>query len=848
MADTTGQQAGGQGGPGSGSAGKARPGQRRVAQWMRDYIRLPGIPDEYVGQDGAPRAVWTRFFDAFATLAPADIERRFAAADRHLREAGVTYRTPNEAAERLWPLSHLPLLIDEADWQQLSAGIAQRAQLLELMLRDIYGEGRLVAEGALPAAAIVGSNEYLRPVCGITPPGGRYLSVYAADVGRGPDGRWWVLGDRTQAPSGAGYALENRLVLSRAFTSLYKSMNVERVAPFFEAFREALRASADRDEPRIGVLTPGSFSETYFEHATLARYLGFLLVEGDDLAVSGDRIYIRTVAGLKRLDVLLRRVDSNSLDPLELDASSHLGVAGLIDVLRKNGVVVANMPGSGVLESRALLGFLPALSRRLLGEELKMPHIATWWCGEAAARDEVLSKLDEVAIEGAYGGRVPGFERHGPVLASELSSSERERLIGAIKERGIDFVGQELARLSTMPVWDQGLITPRPFVLRVFAAATDHGWTIMPGGFCRIAEQADARAVSMGNGARAADVWVVSDKQVSMRTLLPGADNVRIRRIAGVLPSRAADNLFWLGRYLERAEATLRLVRALGTQQRDPGKWGSTGLQQAADRIQRMLVAWGAISQASRTQVAKVAAEALQSEDRFGSGLSLVRAAQRTATSLRERLSPDAWQVILEMSERLANEVEDDDGIVSASELTLQELASFAGLAQENMNRAAGWRFLEMGRRAERAINTTRFGRQFASDEASPEDLDLLLTLVDCQITYRSRYLVGPLLAPVRDLVMLDPYNPRSVAFQVQALNEHIASLPAIRESGMIERPQRLAVAVQSTLTTAEAETLDTQTLFSLEQELLILADAIGSHYFPHGPNASRPEKLTGLA
>jgi uncharacterized circularly permuted ATP-grasp superfamily protein/uncharacterized alpha-E superfamily protein len=847
MADTTGQGAGEQAGQGSGAAHRARPGQRRVAQWTRDYVRLQGIPDEYIAQDGTPRAVWTRFFDAFAALAPADIERRFGAADRHLREAGVTYRAPGESAERHWPLSHLPLLIDDADWQQLSAGIAQRVQLLELVLRDLYGEGRLIAEGAIPAAAIAGSAEYLRPVCGIKPPGGRYLSLYAADVGRGPDGRWWVLGDRTQAPSGAGYALENRLVLSRAFTSLYKSMNVERVAPFFEAFRDSLRASADRDEPRIGLLTPGNFSETYFEHATLARYLGFLLVEGDDLAVSGDRIYIRTVAGLKRLDVLLRRVDSNFLDPLELDASSHLGVPGLIDVLRKDGVVVANMPGSGVLESRALLGFLPPLSRRFFGEDLKMPHIATWWCGQKAAREEVLSRLDEVAIEGAYGRGVPGFECNGPVLAGQLPSAERERLIAAINERGIDFVGQELVRLSTMPVWDQGRIAPRPFVLRVFAAATPDGWTIMPGGFCRIAEQLDARAVSMGDGARAADVWVVSDKAVTAKTLLPASDTVRIRRIAGVVPSRAADNLFWLGRYLERAEATLRLVRALGTQQRDPGK-GSSGLQQAAERVQRLLVAWGAVSQASRTQPAKVAGEALQSEERFGSGLSLVRAAQRTATSLRERLSPDAWQVITEMTERLAQEVEDDDGVVSAAELTLQELASFAGLAQENMNRAAGWRFLEMGRRAERAINTVRFARQFAHDEASPEDLDILLTLVDCQITYRSRYLVGPMLAPVCDLVVLDPYNPRSVAFQVQALNEHIAGLPALRETGIIERPQRLAVAVQATLTTAEAAALDTKTLFALEQELLTLADAIASHYFPHGPNASRPEKLTGLA
>src|SRR6186713_2582469 len=570
---------------------KARPGQRRIAQWTRDYARLPGIPDEYIGEDGAPRAVWSRFFDAFATLAPAEIERRFGSADRHLREAGVTYRAPGETADRIWPLSHLPLLIDEADWKQLSAGITQRAELLELVLRDIYGEGRLVSEGAIPAAAIAGSTEYLRPVCGIKPPGGRYLTLYAADVGRGPDGRWWVLGDRTQAPSGAGYALENRLVLSRAFTDLYKSMNVPRVAPFFEAFRESLRASADRDEPRIGLLTPGVFSETFFEHATIARYLGFLLVEGDDLAVSGDRVHIRTVAGLKRLDVLLRRVDSNSLDPLELDAHSQLGVPGLIDVLRKNGVVVANMPGSGVMEARALLGFLPSLSRRLLGETLIMPHIATWWCGQKSAREEVLSRLDEFAIEGAYGRAVPGFSSHGPVLAGELSPAERDRLRSAIADRGIDYVGQELVRLSTTPVWEQGRLAPRPFVLRVFAAATPDGWTVMPGGFCRIAEQLDARAISMGDGARAADVWVVSGKTVATSSLLPAVDAVRIRRIAGVVPSRAADNMFWLGRYLERAEATLRLIRALGAPMRDPVKGSSTALP-SVERIQRLLVTW----------------------------------------------------------------------------------------------------------------------------------------------------------------------------------------------------------------------------------------------------------------
>ncbi len=392
------------------------------------------------------------------------------------------------------------------------------------MLRDLYGEGKLVADGAIPAAAIAGSHEYLRQICGIKPPGKRYLSFYAADVGRGPDGRWWVLGDRTQAPSGAGYALENRLVLSRAFASLYKSMNVERVAPFFEAFRDGLRGSADRDEPRIGLLTPGAFSETYFEHATLARYLGFLLVEGDDLAVSGGRIHIRTVAGLKRLDVLLRRVDSDFLDPLELDAASHLGVPGLIDVLRKGGVVVANMPGSGVLEARALLGFLPSLCRRLLGETLMMPHIATWWCGQKAAREEVLSRLDEFAIEGAYGRGVPGFE-----------STARCSPANCRRPNATGWSPPSTSAASTLSARSWCGSPPRRYGTRAASCRgpLSSGCSLPPrptaGPSCPAASagspsRLDARAVSMGDGARAADVWVVSDKAVPAHTLLPGSD------------------------------------------------------------------------------------------------------------------------------------------------------------------------------------------------------------------------------------------------------------------------------------------------------------------------------------
>ena len=392
-----------------------------------------------------------------------------------------------------------------------------------------------------------------------------------------------------------------------------------------------------------------------------------------------------------------------------------------------------------------------------------------------------------------------------------------------------------------------GRITPRPFVLRVFAAATPDGWTIMPGGFCRIADQPDARAVSMGDGARAADVWVVSDKAVSTATLLPAVDTVRIRRIAGVVPSRAADNLFWLGRYLERAEATLRLVRALGMPARcrqgvaDRAAVGRAHPAAAGDMGRGL----AGLAVATREGRRRGAAE--RGKVRLGLVAGALGAANRDDRCVNGcrrtpgRSSP-RWRSGWPRRSTTTT------ACVSAAELTLQELASFAGLAQENMNRAAGWRFLEMGRRAERAINTVRFARQFAYDEAGGEDLDILLTLVDCQITYRSRYLVGPLLAPVRDLVVLDPYNPRSVGVSGRRAERPYRRLPTLKE----RRTDRAAAAargrLQATLTTAEAASLDTKTLFALEQDLLNLADAIGLHYFPHGPNASRPEKLTGLA
>ncbi len=822
----------------------------RLAKLAAGYKPLPGIPDEFIGKDGRPRPHWLRFLGSLMDLGAEDIPRRFATADRHIRDTGVSYRAYGDTSERAWPLSHVPLLINDDEWRDIAQGIEQRARLMEMVVADIYGEGRLVTAGDLPAAVVTGSPDFLHPLHGVSPPGGKFLQIYAADLGRGPDGRWWVIGDRTQAPSGAGYALANRLVLSRAFPTLYRDMNVERLAPFFEAFRLGLTSMAQRSNPRICLLTPGPFNETYFEQAYLARYLGLLLVEGGDLTMRDGKVHVRTIAGLKRADVIWRRIDSDFADPLELNARSRLGVPGLVDALRQGGVVIANALGSGVLEAPAMMSFMPKLCRKLLGEDLRLPNIATWWCGQEQARKSVIEDMDDLAIAGAYGNPVLGFPRNQPVVGAALTAQEKERLKAAISERGIDFVGQEVVNLSTTPVWHDGLLIPRPFVLRVYAAHTPDGWKIMPGGFCRISGRTDARAVSMGEGVQSADVWVLADKPVAMVSLLPTDETVRIRRIMGTLPSRAADNLFWLGRYLERSEATLRLIRCLAGRMIETDA-GTANVGWAACKLTGLLVSWHAAPVAAVTDTMKMAAIALHGDEDYGSALSLVRDARRAASFIRERLSPDTWRLIGDLNQNLAvpsrgplSEAE----AFERADTALRTIAAISGLAQENMNRGAGWRIFDAGRRIERGINTCRFARHFASSDAPADDLDVLLDLVDSQITYRSRYLMGVALNPVRDMVVLDPFNPRSVAFQIERLDEHLENLPLLSDDGMLETPRRLILQLAAEVTTAIAPSLNNEKILGFEQNLLGLADAIAARYFLQGPHVARADKSSGLA
>src|SRR5947209_8672690 len=619
---------------------------------LAGYRPLSGIFDEMMDRDGRVRAHWQPLLAMLARLGPQELSRRFAAADRHLHESGVFYRVYEDAsgAERPWPLSHVPLLINASEWHTLKAGLTQRAELLEAVLADAYGSANLVRERRLPAALIAGNPEFLRPLVGVAPAGGAHLRFYAVDVGRSPGGHWWVLGDRTQAPSGAGYALENRLALSRVMPEFYRGLKVERLAPFFQAFQAELSALNRQDDSRVCVLTPGPLNETYFEHAYLARYLGFLLVEGEDLTVREDGVFIRTVSGLKRAEVLLRRLDSDFADPLELSARSRLGVPGLMQAVRDGTVAVANSIGAGAVEARAMLSFTPALAPWLLGEDLAIPNLATWWLGDPTRRDEVLQKLDSVVIGSAFmGGPLAHASADvGDDPGSELVPGSRQGLAEAIARRGVDFVAQEAVTLSTTPVWRNGRLEPRPYILRLMRARVGDGWEVMPGGFVRVADDVDARAVNLQLGGRTADAWMLSDKPVAAVTLLPAPDRIPINRAIGVLPSRAASNLFWLGRYVERTAATLRLVRALIGR----SVTNHPNAVLVNRRICALLATWEAVPEGILSVSPRLASlAAMQQRDLSGALPRLAGAAHLAASVIRERFSPDAWRALSDLVE-----------------------------------------------------------------------------------------------------------------------------------------------------------------------------------------------------
>lgn len=742
-------------------------------------LRYRAVYDEQTADGIAPRSHWVHLMESLQAMGPDELSRRWARAERRIRENGITYNMYGDplGAHRPWRIDAVPLLIAAEEWRFLEAGIAQRAHLLNLLLEDLYGAQTLLREGYFPAPLLFANPSFLRPLVGVKVPPQSYLHLMAVDLARSPDGQWWVLADRTQAPSGGGYALENRTIVSDVLPDLFRESNVRRLAPFFRAQRDALTHLVDKPHPKIVLLTPGPYNETYFEHSYLSRYLGFTLVRGADLAVRDRRVYLKTVEGLQQVDVILRRVDDSFCDPLELRGDSLLGVPGLVDAIVAGTVKVANALGSGAIETASIMPFLPRLAMRLLGEKLKLPSVATWWCGQDYARDWVLKNLDTVVIKPAFPSR--GME---PVFGAELAHPAKQKFAEHVRSRPYEYVAQEQIALSTAPVWHNGRMRSCSVVLRAYALNTGDGWSVMPGGLVRVAE-ADGSVVSMQRGGHSKDAWVLWDGPVDTFSMLhPRNEPVELRRISRDLPSSVADNFFWLGRYRERCENIARLLRTVIPRVRraEEAEFGClVRLENCLDSRHSKLPKRDRIP--TPLELEQDIVSVMSDAKRPDSLPAILEDVHKVGGNVREWLSTD----MIFLLGQLKHSVRVDEQTLFLeypAVLTgcLELLSACSGMERENITRGPGWLFLSLGRRLERAIACARQLREVITPLAEENWvlLEYLLEAADSSITYRSRYYTTLQPLAVLDVLMADEMNPRSLNFQLSHLVDLYQKLP----------------------------------------------------------------------
>ena len=838
-----------------------------------NYRRTPGLFDECLTEEGKVRPHYAGFLDTLSLTGTGELKRRWDNSRRLVQEQGIAYNVYGDARgmERPWQLDPVPLVIGQAEWRGLESALIQRATLINRILLDCYGAQDLIRSGWLPPALVFAQPDFQRACHGIRPARDKFLSFYAADLARSPDGRWWVTSDRTQIPTGAGYALANRLVTSRVLPESFRDCRVQRLAGFFREAQKSLAelAPAGAENPRVVLLTPGPYNETYFEQAYLARYLGYTLVEGQDLTVRDDRVFLKTLSGLEPVDVVLRRVDDEFCDPLELRNDSILGVPGLVDAAHAGTVTIANALGSSLLQSPAFLAFLPGLCRHVLREELKLPSAATWWCGQKSAEKYALEHLDTLFVKPAFRSRVRGMKP-----GEKMTRQERAELARRIQFQPHEFVAQEWVDLSTAPaLGEDGVnLSPRRVTLRVYVVATETGYSVMPGGLTRVAPVGDKHSVSMQKGGASKDTWVLSDQPVPEVSLLePAGQIIELRRTGNNLPSRMADNFFWLGRYTERVDAATRLLRsALLRFSPERGGGGMPFLTPLLETLERQ----GQLprhhkpspsqsqSQSQCQGQARMPASATQSSEvleaellaaifdpaRDGSLCRIADHLQRLAMFIRDRTSNDLWRALNQLGVPLAK-APDGPVLLAADALvvlnqTILGLAAFHGLARENMTRAQGWRFLDMGWRIERAVCLCTFlDCALRSPEAdNPSLLEAVLEVADSTITYRSRYNLLPHIVAVYDLVLLDEKNPRSLLFQLRQLVKHFDRLPRENSNNSLQvlleqclrRLRALDPGELGNLTTdwhiSETGRLVQATL----KDLPLLSNALAASYFAH--------------
>jgi uncharacterized circularly permuted ATP-grasp superfamily protein/uncharacterized alpha-E superfamily protein len=831
------------------------------------YRPVPGVYDEMKSADGQVRPHWQQLVGALGAVSRGEMDARWKRVDRILYENSLTHDIYSEgdATRRPWRLDALPLLISPDDWRRLEAGLVQRARLLNLLLADCYGEQQLMKQGRIPASLVLGNPQFLRPCHGVPVPGGRRLHYYAADVGRAPDGGWWVLKDRCESPVGGGYALENRIALRNGLADEFAANHVQPLAEFFKMVHEGHTALAGKPDARIVVLTPGPAAPGYFAHSYLARYQGHVLAEGADLTVRDNRVYLKTIEGLRPVDVIIRRVDAGSCDPLELRSDSPFGVAGLVEAVRAGKVTVVNSLGSGLADTESFMPFLPGLCQGLLQEDLQLPSLATWWCGQAEARDYVLRNLDFLETRDVFhrGASEPGSQNPDGPEAWQLGGPRE-----LIAERGFAYLAREPMKLATVPVLGEDGLQPVPYALRVFVAFDANDYVVMPGGLARLCPPHPGQPFDFGRFGDGKDTWVLSGsatRPAPHRRTRGGA--VKLRRTGRELPSRSADNLFWLGRYAERAEGMMREIRSSLLRLVDDERPDEDLL--AIDQVLRPTLSRAEIEPPGeaelladpRRHLERQLGELVFDNDRPYGLRRTLRELGRTATLARDRLSADSWRILRWLQpEEFARRPEPVgpprgqriSGLLGQLDMGIQRLAAFSGMGMENMTRSFGWSFLDMGRRIERSLQTVELLGSLPLP-GDPEDdgrLILLLDIADSFMTYRSRYLLTPQLAPVLDLLLFDETNPRSVAFQLAALVGHLGRLPHDAAEPEDRSEYRVAAGMLESLRKADATSLcrrgaggDRPALEALLGRILAdLPDVtvdITRHYFSHAEGFS---------
>jgi uncharacterized circularly permuted ATP-grasp superfamily protein/uncharacterized alpha-E superfamily protein len=800
---------------------KARLATELDQQLLHNYARADtGAHYELIDAAGNVRPHWQPFLSALSGLSPIEQTLRAGRLNRRVREMGIAhdiFADPTSPGKR-WEVDLVPLIFSSGEWRALEKAIVQRARLLNSILADAYGEQRLLRDGLIPPALINSDPAFLTPCHGINPAAG-YLHFYAIDLAREADGSWRVIDSHTETPAGVGYALANRVVHTHIAGDLFEATNSLRLAPFFQRVQDGLTLLTGRRDPRIALLTPGPHHDDYFSHAYLARYLGYLLVEGGDLRTAGDYIFLKTLEGLQRIDLIVRCVDGSQSDPLELDAARYGGPPGLVQACRKTPALVRNALGSAVVQNRGLGAYLPEICRRLLGEDLLIADAPRHWLGDAANRQHVIANLDRMVIRHAQEGTGrPGGAEYGR-LGSSLTEAQRHALEEEIELHGEMLVAEERIGFGTTPAFTQQGLVPQPFAVRLFAAATADGFTVMPGGLAMTLVPNLAVGLSAPE-ARTRDVWIVADGEVPPHRSLwqPTIETARVQRSQRVIQSRVADDLFWLGRYAERTDWILRVLRSALQPLR--GDSAPSQVQGAA----------------------RACLEALAMRD--GTLDKLYRVANLT----RDRLSLEAFRVLSHV--RPGTDWRRDllsappDTLLDLIEDGLGWLAAFNGLMHENMTRNKGWAFMDMGRRIERAGNMSEailglFGRPLERDEETGR-LFFLLEVADSFITFRSRYRLDPVLALVLDLLLLDETNPRSLAYQLASISQHLSALPQSSQGTSLADERRIILAMLTSIRLANVESFakdasraELQNALRNQLELLPqLTTAIERHYF----------------